>query len=254
MSVSFKNIYDVGDCESLLKSKMEKPTRYGFTAGCFDWFHDGHERLLQVVKSCCEHMIVIIHDDVAIRTLKNTEIVQPLRERINIISKFTPYIIVVKGQDCREAVQRYLDVNSYIDKSNSFFVRGDDNEHFPNRTFFEMFTNVILIPYYRKCSSTTIRKYNNPVQIHSDLNSLSENCCLFYLKRSYANSIKNGNLISFPLQIEYVCYDICNHDSVCNINCSEYIEAKKINMVELPEFELGYLIVYGYLFKFPLNV
>ena len=136
---------------------MDVKTEWGMTAGCWDWMHIGHESLLSFCRKHCQKLVVIVHDDSAIRTLKKVGTVQPLEERIRNVKMFCDEVIVVKGTDCRAPVNQFLSSNPTFKRCNSFFARGNDNIDFPNRKFFEGFTNVRLLTYYPSQSSTKIR-------------------------------------------------------------------------------------------------
>ena len=41
-----------------------------YTVGCFDWFHKGHEILLNTLKTYGKKLIVGIHDDSSLEQLK----------------------------------------------------------------------------------------------------------------------------------------------------------------------------------------
>lgn len=172
------------------------------TAGCFDWTHAGHESLITFCKERCDRLIVIVHDDDAIRFLKKTTCVQPLNERLrNVRFLGADEIIVVKGTCCREAVNEWRRTNG----SPSVFVRGDDNPDFPNRAYFEVFTKVRLTTYSRNVSSTQLRTLTGPNapsalrRLMLKLSTVEDEETVFFIDGHQAKEVWERRLPTSPL-------------------------------------------------------
>ena len=177
--------------------------KYGLTGGCFDWLHIGHERLLSILLDNCEIPIVILHDDESIHKLKKTEKIQIMQQRKKVIELFSKHVIVVQGVDCRPNVNSYIQ-NHFPDlsKTNTIFIRGDDNKNFPNRSYFETFSNIYLIPYDERISSTIVRKNDEIVLIHKLFKDISNKPDYsFAITGQQSQDIFEGRMIQFPLKL-----------------------------------------------------
>ena len=64
--------------------KRGKKQIIGYTSGVFDMFHIGHLNILKYSKSLCDKLVVgIITDELV--SYKNTEVIVPFEERIEIV-------------------------------------------------------------------------------------------------------------------------------------------------------------------------
>jgi cytidyltransferase-like protein len=72
-----------------------------YTIGCFDWFHYGHERLLQRLKKRGKFLIVGIHDDDSLEKLKNLNPTdhQDIKTRMVNVKKYADIVYVVPDKD-----------------------------------------------------------------------------------------------------------------------------------------------------------
>ncbi len=77
---------DIRKIEPNDKIRAEKKYHIGYTAGAFDMFHIGHVNLLRRSKEMCDHLIVGVMSDEAIRNFKGKEPVIPYDERAAVVA------------------------------------------------------------------------------------------------------------------------------------------------------------------------
>lgn len=129
-----------------------------YTIGCFDWFHFGHEKLLNTLKTYGTQVIVGIHDDISFEQLKNLkpEEHQDIKTRMANAKKIVDIVYVVPDKDPTHFLNCViLDCDN---KENACYIRGDDMPNFPGRELIESKISIKLLPYTKGVSSTQIRK------------------------------------------------------------------------------------------------
>lgn len=70
----------------------------GYTSGVFDLFHVGHLRILQQAKALCDQLIVGVTIDKLVG-YKNTEVVIPFEQRIDIIRNLRCVDLAIPQKD-----------------------------------------------------------------------------------------------------------------------------------------------------------
>lgn len=77
------------------------------TIGCFDRLHNGHVLLLERLSKMCKTLIVGIHDNESIFTLKQTRDVQPLEVRVANVKTFTDHVFAIQDADPTSSLKQY---------------------------------------------------------------------------------------------------------------------------------------------------
>lgn len=131
-----------------------------YTIGCFDYFHYGHQKLLEDMKKRGKIIIVGIHDDDSLEKLKNLSIDehQPIKTRLSNVKKYADIVYVIPDKN----PTFYLDciLRNDDNKKTSCYIRGDDMPNFPGRELVENRISLEFLPYTVGISSTQIRNFN----------------------------------------------------------------------------------------------
>lgn len=129
-----------------------------FSVGCFDQFHYGHIKLLQTMRKYGKELIIGIHDDKSIEQLKNLTPAShnPLEKRLEDLKPYCDRIFIINSSDPTYALKAII--SEYDNKSNSVFIRGDDNIRFPGVKYVETKISIHYLPYTTTVSATKIRK------------------------------------------------------------------------------------------------
>lgn len=129
-----------------------------YTIGCFDYFHDGHKKLLNKLRKLGNTVIVGIHDDTSLEKLKKLqpEQHQPLETRINSILPHIDQLYVIPSTDPSLYLKAML--HPYDTPNTGCFIRGDDMQNFPGIEQVKNRISVRFLPYTQGVSSTQIRK------------------------------------------------------------------------------------------------
>ena len=72
-----------------------------YTIGCFDWFHHGHEKLLERLRKYGKQVIVGVHDDNSLIKLKNLKSgeYESFKTRMKNVKKFADVVYVIPHTD-----------------------------------------------------------------------------------------------------------------------------------------------------------
>lgn len=128
----------------------------GFTAGAFDMFHIGHLNLLRNAKARCDYLIVGVNSDSLVSSYKNTEVVIPLDERIEIIKsiRYADEVIALDTLD-KEVVwrQKKFDVVFIGDD-----WKGSKRWNHTEKKMNKHGVRVEYLPYTRGTTSTILRE------------------------------------------------------------------------------------------------
>ncbi len=129
-----------------------------YTIGCFDFFHVGHQILLERMKDKGKEIIVGIHDDKSIEKLKHLEPCEhePLDIRIQKVKQYANIVYVIPDIDPTLYIKCVIRDDD--NKENACFIRGDDMMNFPSKDYIETRINIEYLPYTKSVSSTQIRK------------------------------------------------------------------------------------------------
>jgi len=131
-----------------------------YTIGCFDHFHQGHINLLTSMKKLGRRIIVGIHDDMSLESLKNLtpDEHEPIQTRMAKIRPYVDNVYVVPDCDPTFFLQCMVLPEDNLETMTSCYARADDMPNFPGRKFIETRMEIYLIPYTHGISSTEIRK------------------------------------------------------------------------------------------------
>ncbi len=129
-----------------------------YTIGCFDFFHIGHELLLERMKANGREIIVGVHDDISIEKLKHLEPCEhePIDVRMQNIKKYADRVYVIPDTDPTLYIKCMISDSD--NKENACFIRGDDMKNFPSKDYVETRINIEYLPYTQSISSTQIRQ------------------------------------------------------------------------------------------------
>ena len=75
-------------------------SRVGFTCGCFDHFHAGHKRFLDLARATCDLLIVAVNTDASVTRLKGVD--RPawrLATRLAIVRQYCDAAIPFEGDE-----------------------------------------------------------------------------------------------------------------------------------------------------------
>ncbi len=128
-----------------------------YTIGCFDWFHYGHQNLLERMRKRGKQIIVGIHDDHSFEQLKNLKPTdhENIKKRMTNVKKYADIVYVVPDKD----PTFFLDcvIRNDDTKDNACFMRADDMPNFPGRNLIESKISLEFLEYTKGISSTEIR-------------------------------------------------------------------------------------------------
>ena len=129
-----------------------------YTIGCFDYFHDGHRKLLKSLRSYGSTLIVGIHDDASLEKLKTLRSSdhQPLETRIQNVKRYADHVYVIPSTDPTPYLKAMIRPDDNI--NNACYIRGDDMPNFPGKKVIERKLAIRYLPYQKGVSSTHIRK------------------------------------------------------------------------------------------------
>lgn len=123
----------------------------GFCIGVFDCFHYGHLRLIQRAAEQCDHLVVAVVKDAAVKAQKgeNRPII-PFEQRIAIIRGLRAVDAAVpsEGFDPHDAVKAL----GHIDK----YFRGADQQHVPIEEIKKMGIEIVQLDRTPDVSTTKI--------------------------------------------------------------------------------------------------
>lgn len=131
-----------------------------YSIGCFDWFHHGHVKLLNILKSYGKQVIIGIHDDNSIEKLKKLcpSEHNDIFTRMNNVKKYADIVYVIPHTDPSHFLKCVVQDDD--NKENACYIRADDYPNFPGKEFIEEKISVMFVPYTQGISSTQIRKNN----------------------------------------------------------------------------------------------
>jgi cytidyltransferase-like protein len=134
-----------------------------FTIGCFDHFHYGHIRLLERMRAAAHLVVVGIHDDASLCSLKSlkSEQIVPIEQRVAAVAQYADHVFVVNSTDptpaLHDAIVKHAgDVDLPL-FDNCIYMRGRDMPAFPGRGLVEPIMRIELVDYTEGISSTMIR-------------------------------------------------------------------------------------------------
>ena len=127
-----------------------------YSVGCFDFFHKGHENILNYMKQIGKTVIVGVHDDRSIERLKNLSKFQhqPIEKRVRNVKTRCDVVFVIPNTDPTLYIEM---IHNKDPKLKQAFVRADDNSSFPGREYVGKVMEIKLYPYTQGVSSTQIR-------------------------------------------------------------------------------------------------
>lgn len=82
--------------------------QYIFTIGCFDKFHKGHIKLLEIMKKKTEQLIIGLHDNSSINKLKNITDIDSYDDRKKNLEKYADDIFIINDVDPTKYIQEYI--------------------------------------------------------------------------------------------------------------------------------------------------
>jgi len=126
----------------------------GYTSGVFDLFHVGHLAILKRAKSLCDRLIVGVTVD-ALVGYKNTKVVLPFEERIEIVNSIR-YVDLAVPQDDLDKFTMWKKL-----KFDVMFI-GDDwhgTERFEKyeQDLAKVGVRIVYLPYTEGVSTTRIK-------------------------------------------------------------------------------------------------
>lgn len=129
-----------------------------FSVGCFDHFHYGHKKLLTHMRKYGKELIIGIHDDESIESLKKLpkNAHKPLNERLLELKLYCDRVFIINSTDPTDALTAIF--SNKDNKINSVFIRGDDNINFPGISVVQDKIAIKYLPYTKSISATKIRK------------------------------------------------------------------------------------------------
>eukprot|EP00117_Sycon_ciliatum_P028811 scpid43079/ scgid23073/ len=132
-----------------------------FTIGCFDLFHFGHEKLLRRMRRLGQRLIIGVHSDESIQTLKKKTPIDSLETRMKNVRKHADQVFCIHSTDPSAFFQCIVDLSP---SEKALYVRGNDMVNFPARNVVEQLMPVRFLPYTEGISSTILRKrfYSQP--------------------------------------------------------------------------------------------
>ncbi len=128
-----------------------------YTVGCFDYFHHGHEVILNKLKEFGKTVIVGIHDDESIEQLKKLQPDQHenLVVRMEKVKKFCDIVFVIPHKDPTFFLKCMIRQDD--NHETACFIRGDDMPNFPGKELVQNIMSIKYVPYTLGISSTAIR-------------------------------------------------------------------------------------------------
>lgn len=128
-----------------------------YTVGCFDFFHKGHEIILEEMKKYGRKLIVGVHDDKSIEQLKNLKPTdhEPISIRIKKVKAKADVVFVIPNKNPTLYINMIHNQNKSVKQ---VFIRGDDNFNFPGIEYVQKHMDIKYLPYTPEISSTQIRK------------------------------------------------------------------------------------------------
>lgn len=128
-----------------------------YTVGCFDYLHQGHINFFNQLRKYGEELIVGIHDDQSLETLKNLtpEEHQPIKTRMENLKAYADRIYVIPDIDPTFYLKSIIPPNE--NSKTACYIRANDMPNFPGRKYIETVIEIYLVPYTKGISSTLIR-------------------------------------------------------------------------------------------------
>ena len=132
-----------------------------YSIGCFDYLHQGHINLLKYLKTKGEELIVGIHDDESLEKLKHLKISehQNIKTRVANLKKYVDRVFIINNIDPSFHLESII--KDTDNKTNSCFIRADDNIDFPGKSIVINKIGLEFFPYTKDISSTKIRQNLN---------------------------------------------------------------------------------------------
>jgi len=126
-----------------------------YTIGCFDQFHEGHITILNKMKSMCDNLIVGIHDDHSLETLKKLDPKDhdTIYTRMQNVKQIADRVYIVPDTNPTKCLKNMIS----SDHANSCYMRANDMVNFPGKELIESLMPVNFLPYTQGVSSTMIR-------------------------------------------------------------------------------------------------
>ena len=136
---------------------MTKQYNKIYSVGCFDQFHLGHIKLLQIMKNMGDILIIGVHDNSSIEILKKLkpDDHDDHEVRMRNVRKYADHVFIIPDPDPTFYLKSIVGPND--NKENSCFVRADDNLNFPGKEFIEKTISIEFVPYTLGISATQIR-------------------------------------------------------------------------------------------------